>query len=1433
MKKFFKSKKWIAFFLALLLVVSTGITSSDAFLWATSEQPEEVGAPADTKKAEEIVKQEITASEMEQPTTEQPTTDQPGGEQPTQPTVEQPGGEQSAGEELSEEQPTGEPLSGNDPDELDAKEELSVKAGQRKAKIAASPLAEYNENISMYVGDSKTYTVAEGCEKYEWSSNGSEYVSVTGNGTSGTIKAKKAGKTVKITCKAKNKGGLGWGLIWDTINTYTWTVTVIDAYTTTDQTNAYGYVGFTDGDGSDACKEMIEQMKGDLGGETTDNKRNVWYNLGVASLNFELPRLALPYTAGPDDQPTPGSAPDYVEQVKGAFAANENYSKWIKMADTFGLTSANGAGGYGVPWVSDESGTGKLTWHFNAEINVAKMNYTIHCVDENDQNTILNKDTKDIKIWKKHGEVVYEKDVTPPNIPGYEYVKNESNSITIDKGESNQFLTLTYRPKNVNYDVEFYYKKGEGDSAAYPANADETVTREGLTATDAEVTDADVTKTGYVLDETADNILKAKINGDDINNRTVLKVYLKPKTDKSYTVHYYREGTEESLKPDKVMSSRTFNETYTEDAVEVEGYTPVDPTSQTIKIDADNKELTFFYKANTAKIKFETNDGTFVPDMTGVTDQEITESERTMPITRREGYQLDGWYAKADFSGAKVTALPDKYPAGTTIYYAKWRKEYKIEYYYANHGDDIYSLLHTETESADIGTTINLSDIQPQRTPSNDIGRYVWNDTKGKLSGIVEEDEDLVLQVYFDLEYRVYGVIDTNGTITGNAEFWVPKGRKLSSEQMINFAAKQGYIIESVTIDSSPTLNNGIESTVSVNDKEYSYTSTDQIKTDIKVTATTKALKPALSVARSLASAPANGTAFVPGETIEYTIVVENIGDQLLNNIIVTDSMTGLNETITAGLAPGETKEYNRSYTVKSENVVGTGVVNIVNASAEVSGEFADDFIGTTVDATEIKLQSNVVQSAPNITVEIAADQNQDYRYGKDETVVYTITVTNIGNATIKEIEVEEALTGLEWTVGTLVPGDKAIWPITRSTDDKTATHKVTSADILAGEIYNSVHVSGKDPMNTTVEDEDDVTVRTVDIDASYSITKSLKDYDADKEYAADEILTYQITVTNEGNVTLENIVLTDQLSNTAENAGTVTFDADALAADGLKLNDDNTVTIPKLAAGDDKVLECTYEITRADAAWNTQLDPANAGIKNTASAIADKVKPTTSGNDPVDPTGNPGESETANIEARYTLMVQYQYSDGTTANPTYTDYLKAGDIYAVPVPTITGYNSNYAAVTGTMEARNLVIRVVYSVPATTGGGGGGGGDDTPTTPSTPPTLPTIPQPVVIPAAPVPAGATVVEVPVELTEIGDEEVPLQGARIDIDEDGNAEVVPIDEEEIPLAGMDSPVLHCILHFLLLLAAVLMFLYYMVSTRRWHKKLEDLRDQLPRM
>lgn len=84
------------------------------------------------------------------------------------------------------------------------------------------------------------------------------------------------------------------------------------------------------------------------------------------------------------------------------------------------------------------------------------------------------------------------------------------------------------------------------------------------------------------------------------------------------------------------------------------------------------------WEPKAATIKFVTNGGSDVKDMTGKTGDAI--SSRTMPTTAKSGYTFAGWYANAEFSGTAVTQLPAAFPAGTTSYYAKWNTNY-VPYY--------------------------------------------------------------------------------------------------------------------------------------------------------------------------------------------------------------------------------------------------------------------------------------------------------------------------------------------------------------------------------------------------------------------------------------------------------------------------------------------------------------------------------------------------------------------------------------------------------------------------------------------------------------------------------------------------------------------------------------------------------------------------------
>ena len=72
------------------------------------------------------------------------------------------------------------------------------------------------------------------------------------------------------------------------------------------------------------------------------------------------------------------------------------------------------------------------------------------------------------------------------------------------------------------------------------------------------------------------------------------------RSDLSYTVHYYWNGTNDKVAEDKTVDSQTFNETVTETPVPVNGYTPVSADSKTITIGTGTNAnvITFYYYKN-------------------------------------------------------------------------------------------------------------------------------------------------------------------------------------------------------------------------------------------------------------------------------------------------------------------------------------------------------------------------------------------------------------------------------------------------------------------------------------------------------------------------------------------------------------------------------------------------------------------------------------------------------------------------------------------------------------------------------------------------------------------------------------------------------------------------------------------------------------------
>lgn len=129
---------------------------------------------------------------------------------------------------------------------------------------------------------------------------------------------------------------------------------------------------------------------------------------------------------------------------------------------------------------------------------------------------------------------------------------------------------------------------------------------------------------------------------------------------------------------------------------------------------------------------------------------------------------------------------------------------------------------------------------------------------------------------------------------------------------------------------------------------------------------------------------------------------------------------------------------------------------------------------------------------------------------------------------------------------------------------------------------------------------------------------------------------------------------------------------------------------------------------------------------------------------------------------------------------------------------------------------------------AADGGGDGGGRGGTPAVPSA--DL----QPTAVPDVPAPAGRVQLVLPGELVSLGEEEVPLRGAQTETEEDGNVKITVIGEEEVPLAGgVEDLPSHCMMHFLLMSAALIIFAVCMGRLKKYQKTLARLRDDLSEM
>lgn len=157
-----------------------------------------------------------------------------------------------------------------------------------------------------------------------------------------------------------------------------------------------------------------------------------------------------------------------------------------------------------------------------------------------------------------------------------------------------------------------------------------------------------------------------------------------PRTDLSYTVHYYIEGTTIPVARDKVVTGQTYGTTVTETAVEVRDFEALEPTTQELTLTEDGMELIFYYTIVPPQIVLETGehfnyvmgypDGTVRPgnqitraEVAAIFFRLMTEESRTEMLCDSNSFSdvaAGSWYNVA-VSTLTNAGILNGYPDGT------------------------------------------------------------------------------------------------------------------------------------------------------------------------------------------------------------------------------------------------------------------------------------------------------------------------------------------------------------------------------------------------------------------------------------------------------------------------------------------------------------------------------------------------------------------------------------------------------------------------------------------------------------------------------------------------------------------------------------------------------------------------------------------------
>lgn len=279
------------------------------------------------------------------------------------------------------------------------------------------------------------------------------------------------------------------------------------------------------------------------------------------------------------------------------------------------------------------------------------------------------------------------------------------------------------------------------------------------------------------------------------------------------------------------------------------------------------------------------------------------------------------------------------------------------------------------------------------------------------------------------------------------------------------------------------------------------------------------------------------------GDVIPYTITTTNTGNVPLTNVTVADPLIAGNiicnpTTPVATLEPAATITCTGTYTVTQADIdrVGSGdgvddgvVTNTVNVGGDdPDGAAVSDNASTD---TTLPPRNYVAEFSKSPSLD---DTNGNGTASAGEVISYNFTVTNAGNTTIQSVTIADPmLPGLSCPAGgPLAPGESVSFGTAPPADIACTgnTYTVTQADIDDrgggdGDIDNDAIATAVAPGGGTATGDATASVPVDPPAPQLALDKSASPTQVS---AAGEVITYTFLVTNPGNVTVDNISVTD-----------------------------------------------------------------------------------------------------------------------------------------------------------------------------------------------------------------------------------------------------------------------------------------------------------------